>query len=305
MTDRRRLSDDAADERIRAWLDDQPVMAPRTFVDATLAPIPAMAQRRRSLVAIGRMQVPVATLARFGAVAAVLVVLVIGALAAFRPATGPGGIPGASPSPSATTSGSVPLPSGIGYTNNGPLGVGSGAESARAGTYQSRLLQPAVRFTAPDGWSVVSLVNTFVGGSESATGLPLSNGLGGIVITVPTSVEPPAPGDPGAPVPADLFAWLLTNPNLDLGPAADVTIGGVPGRSVEGTLGATASIDPAEGAYRIVDYLPLLPRQRFRLAVIAVDGQQMIVASLANATDFDAFGPVADGIIATIEFPDR
>ena len=295
-----------ADERIRAWLDDAaPVEAPRAFVDATMAPIPAMAQRRRSITAIGRMQVPLGTLARFGAIAAALVVVLVGSILVLRPASGPGGIPGASASPSATTSTSVALPSGVTYTNNGPLGVGSAAEPARAGTYQTRLLRPAVRFTVPAGWSVVSLTNTFVGGSEGAAGLPLFNGAGGIVITAPTSIEPPAPGEVGAPVPADLFTWLLANPNLELGPAAEVTIGGLAGRSAEGTLSATASIDTAEGAYRVVDYLPLLPRQRFRLAVVAVDGRQVLVGTLANASDFEEFVGVADPIIATIEFPDR
>ena len=83
----------------------------------------------------------------------------------------------------------------------------------------------------------------------------------------------------------------------------DALIGGVAGRSAEGTLSAGASIDTVEGAYRVVDYLPLLPRHRFRLAVIVVDGQHVLIAAVANATDFVVFGPVAAGIIATIEFP--
>jgi len=299
MSERRAIRP-GADERIRAWLDEAaPVEAPSAFIDATLAPIPAMAQRRRSITAIGRMRVPVATMARLGAIAAVLVVLVVGSILAIRPSTGPGATP---PAPTATP---VALPSGVSFTNNGPLGVGSATEPARAGTYRAHLLRPTVQFTVPGGWSVVSQINTFVGGSETETGLPLSNGAGGIVITAPTSVEPPVPGEVGAPVPADLFGWILANPNLDLDPATEVTIGGVPGRAVEGTLSSGASIDEAEGAYRMVDYLPLLPRQRFRLAVIVVDGQQVLIASLANTTDFDTFVPLADGIISTFQFPDR
>lgn len=301
MTHRRPLSDDVADERIRAWLDDKPVSAPRAFIQATMAPIPVMGQRRRSVVAIGRMRLTIATLARL-ATAAVVVVAVIGAFGVVRPPSGPGADP--SPTPSGSPS-PVPLPSGIALTNGGPLGAGTAAEPSVAGTYQSRLFRPVLRFTVPAGWSGGAFVRTFVGGSESGIGLPLSTGRGGIVITVPTSVEPPAPGDIGAAVPDDLFAWILANPNLELGASRDVTIGGIAGRAIEGTLSASAVIDPQEDAYRLVDYLPLLARLTFRLAVIVVDGQQLIIATIANTSDYPAFVVEADAVIETIVFPAR
>jgi len=209
-------------------------------------------------------------------------------------------------SPTAETSPTaVVLPSGVAYTNEGPLGAGSGSDPAVGGTYQSHAFKPVVRFTVADGWSGGSLIRTFVGSSETRDGLPLTNGTGGIVLTVPTSIEPPAPADRGEPVPADLFAWIQANPNLKLGPATDVTIGGIKGQAVEGTLSATADVSPVEDAYRIVDFLPLIPRQTFRLAVIAVDGQQLIVATIANTADFAAFTLAADAVVTTFTFPDR
>jgi hypothetical protein len=301
MTDRGPRPEDLADDRIRAWLDDKPMLAPRALVEATMAPIPAMAQRRRSLVAIGRMRVEVATLVRFAAAAA-LVVAVVGAVGLVRTPSGPGG----RPSPSAGSSSTpAPLPSGVRLTNDGPLGAGSGSEPAVAGTYQSRLFRPTIRFTVPAGWSGGTTVRTFVGGSESSIGLPLTTGRGGIVFTVPTSIEPPAPGDPGATVPADLFSWILTNPNLALGTPTAVTIGGVPGRAVAGSLSASAAIDPNDDAYRIVDDVPLFARQAFRLAVVTVDGRQLLVATVANSSDFAAFSAEADAVLASVVFPDR
>jgi hypothetical protein len=213
---------------------------------------------------------------------------------------------GSAASPTAVASATaVPLPVGVAFTNEGPLGAATAADPGVAGTYQSHAFKPAVRITVPEGWSGGALIRTFVGSSETRDGMPLTNGEGGLVLTVPTSVEPPAPADRGAPVPADLFGWIQANPNLDLGPAAEVTIGGIEGMAVEGTLSATADISAEEGAYRMVDFLPLLPRERFRLAVISVDGQQLIVATIANTADFGAFSAAADMIIDTVDFAAR
>ena len=195
------------------------------------------------------------------------------------------------------------LPDGVAYTNEGPLGATSPSAPGVAGTYQSDTFKPVVRLTVGEGWSGGSLTRTFVGAEETHDGLPLTNGIGGIVLTVPTSIDPPAPGDPGAAVPADLLAWIEANPNLELGPATDVTIGGVQGQAFEGTLSATADVSAEDGAYRIVDFLPLTPAQTFRLAVVVVNGQQLIVATIANTTNFAAFSPAADAVVATLTFP--
>jgi len=197
------------------------------------------------------------------------------------------------------------LPSGVAYTNEGPLGASSGSQSGVAGTYQSHAFQPVVRFTVAGGWSGGAVVRTFVGGEESQDGLPIRHGKSGIVLTVPTSIEPPAPGDRGAAVPADLFGWIQANPNLKLGPATDISIGGIKGHAVEGTLSATADIDSVESAYRIVDFLPLVADQTFRLAVVVVDGRQLIVATIASSADYADFAAAADAVVASLAFPER
>ena len=303
MTSRLPGREGELDPRIEAWLDDGPDRAPAQFIDATLAPIPAMAQRRRSLVAVGRMTVTYATLARLGAAAA-LVVAVVG-LAGFASRGGPVGQGGPSPGPSgAASSAPTPLPSGVSYTNGGPLGVGSGAESGKAGTYETLLFRPTLRFTVPARWSVSNLVNTFVGGGEALNGIPIGNGTGVIVVTTPTSVDPPAPGDSGTAVPADLISWLAADPQLSVTVRpTPITIGGFAGQEVEGSLATGARLDPVDGFYRPVDWLPLLPRHHFRIAVIRVGGQQVIVATVANADAFEAFRAVADTVIGSFEFP--
>jgi len=294
------------DRRIEAWLDEGPDRAPDALLASTMAPIPVMAQRRRSLVALGRLTVRVEALARL-AVAAALVLAVAG-FAGFAIRGGPSGAgPTASPSPSPSPSvpAAAPLPSGVAYTNAGPLGAGTGRESGKAGTYQTLVFRPAVRFTVPAGWSVSNLVNTFVGGGEDVAGIPIGNGDGVIVITAPTSVDPPTPGEVGAPVPADLLAWLVADPQLTLtaGPTP-VTIGGIAGSEIEGALAATARLDPVDGFYRPVDWLPLLPRHHVRIAVLQVGGQQVLVVTVANADVFETFRTVADGVIGSFVFPD-
>ena len=302
MTTRLPGSEGDIDPRVEAWLDDGPDHAPAQFIDATLAPIPAMAQRRRSLVAFGRMTVTFAALARLGAAAALVVAIVglAGLVTRGAPAGGgptPTPVPVASPSP-------IPLPSGVAYTNAGPLGAGSGGESGKAGTYQTLVFRPAVRFTVPARWSTTNLVNTFVGGGEDVAGIPIENGTGVVVVTNPTSVDPPSPGDLGTPVPADILGWLQADRQLALtGGSTAVTIGGFAGREIEGALAATARLDPVDGFYRPVDFLPLLPRHHFRIAVITVAGRQLIVATVANADEFDVFRPEADAVIASFAFP--
>jgi len=294
--------DGAIDPRIESWLDEGPERAPAQFIDATLAPIPAMAQRRRSLVAFGRMTVTFAALGRLAAAA--VLVLAVGLVGlAFR--GGLVGHEGPSPSPTSSPSTSLtPLPSGVSYTNNGPFGAGSGIESGRAGTYQTQIFRPALRFTVPAKWSMSQLVRTFVGAEENAVGIPMGNGTGSIVVTIPTSVNPPAPGDLGIPVPPDLVAWLEANPQLALtGPATPVTIGGFSGQEVEGALAADVRLDPAEGYYRPVDFLPLLPRQHVRIAVIRIGPQQLMIATIANADVFEVFRPEADAVIGSFTFP--
>ncbi|HYN70453.1 MAG TPA: hypothetical protein VEX41_09610 [Candidatus Eisenbacteria bacterium] len=178
---------------------------------------------------------------------------------------------------------------------------GSQSSPCKAGTYQTRQFKPAFSFTVHDGWRIARLTRTFVGAGETAIGIPLSPGTGEIVVTVPSSIEPPAPGDAGANVPADLVAWLASNKNFTLGAAEAVTIGGAAGQQLEGTVAADAKVDAQDaGGYRLSDYLLFKPGQHVRLAVLEIGGAQVVVATVAAAADWDAFVKVADPVIASI-----
>ena len=178
---------------------------------------------------------------------------------------------------------------------------GSGSSSCTAGTYRTRQFQPAFSATVPADWRIARLLRTFVGAEESAVGIPLSNGKGEIVVTVPSSLEPSAPGEGGKSVPADLLAWLAANKNFSLGAATPITIGGIAGQQLDGTVAADAKVDAADGgAYRLSDYVLVKPGQHVRLAVLKNGGAQVVVATVAAAADWDAAVKDADAIIASI-----
>lgn len=177
---------------------------------------------------------------------------------------------------------------------------GSQSSPCKAGTYQTRSFKPTFTVTVDTGWRIQRLLRTFVGGGETAVGIPLGQGTGEIVATVPTSLEPPAPGDAGASVPADLSAWLAANKNFVLGASSAVTIGGVAGKQLDGIVSADAKIDPADHVYRLSDYLIFQPGQHVRFAVLTIGGAQVVVATIAKVADWDAFVSAADKVIGTL-----
>ncbi|MEZ0241470.1 MAG: hypothetical protein ACAH65_11790 [Chloroflexota bacterium] len=210
-------------------------------------------------------------------------------------ACGPGAV--ATTAPAATTAASAAA--GLVFLDE--RCGGSGSSSCTAGTYRTRQFQPAFSVTVPASWRLARLLRTFVGGDESAAGITLSQGTGEIVVTVPSSLEPPAPGDEGKTVPADLVVWLAANKNLSLGASQPVTIGGVEGQQLDGIVAADAKVDAADGgAYRLSDYLLFKPGQHVRLAVLKIGGAQVILATVAAAADWDAFVKDADMVITSI-----
>ena len=290
------MSDDRNFERTaRAWLELGPSDAPDHTVEAALLAIETTPQERTWLLPWRHIVRTPLAIAATGV--ALVLVAIVGIAVLGSPKSGVGGTT-ASPTPSA-----APSTSGIPLTNPGPLGASLGTDAGKAGTYHTAQFRPTLEFTVPAGWSVGPIVNTSMGADETAVGIPLTDGSGAIIVTTPTSVDPPAPGDPGSPVPADLMAWLKADPDLTLGPVTDVTIAGLPAKQVEGSLSTTARVDTADGgAHRLVDFLPLLPRHQFRIAVVDVGGTQVMVATVANKTDFAAFGPTATTIIDTMRF---
>lgn len=177
---------------------------------------------------------------------------------------------------------------------------GSQSSPCKAGTYQTRSFKPTFSATVVAGWRPGRLLATFVGADETAAGIPLTQGLGDIVVTVPTSLDPPAPGDPGTKVPADLVAWLAANKNFVLGAPTAVTIGGIAGQQLDGTVAAGVKIDPADNAYRMSDYLLFRGGQHVRFVVLTVGGSQVVLLTESGVADWDAFAKIADQLIGTL-----
>src|SRR5262245_56441452 len=121
-------------------------------------------------------------------------VLLAGMVAACTTAVASSTAPTATPTPALAAASALPFADEMAGSAPGSAG--------KAGTYQTRQFTPAFAVTVPAGWGIDQIVHTFVGAGESPTGIPLSNGSGTIVVTAPSSLEPPAPGDAGAAVPA-------------------------------------------------------------------------------------------------------
>jgi hypothetical protein len=177
---------------------------------------------------------------------------------------------------------------------------GTQSSPCKAGTYQSRAFKPTFTVTVTAGWRPGRLLRTFVGADETAAGIPLTQAPGELIFTVPTSLDPPAPGDLGSKVPADLAAWLAANKNFVLGGPTAVTIGGLAGVQLDGIVAANAKIDPQDQAYRLSDYLLFRVGQHVRFAVVTVGGAQVVLATVAGAADWDTFVKAADQTIGTL-----
>ncbi len=178
---------------------------------------------------------------------------------------------------------------------------GSASAHGRAGTYRTRQFRPELTFTVPDGWKPGQILQTFVGADESASGIALTDGTGVIVVTVPSSIYPPAPGDRGQAVPADLVAALEADPNLALGAPTPISIGGLAGRSADGTVKATVDTGEDSG-YRISDYLLVKPGDHVRFAVFKIGAAPVVVMEASTEAAWGTFSTTADAVVASMRF---
>lgn len=270
------------DRRLRTWLDDGPDYAPHGFADQIMAPVPAMRRRPRWTRYLPRDDS--GGVRWLASAAAVLVLVTVAFLAVTRPLPEVGSTAG---------------PTSDFTTND--FGVSRAGQIGRAGWYRSWQFRPQVRFRVPSGWGVGGLEPGFVGVDESVDDLPLTNGLGSIQITRPASVDASGAGGAQAPVPSDMLAWMVANPDLVLGPTARIQIAGRDGVVVEGTLSADADLDPTTAALRLTNDVILRPRHRFRLAVVSVEGRQLLIVTIVPADRFELFRPTSEAILASIE----
>jgi hypothetical protein len=280
------------DRIARDWLAEGPAELSDRVLEAALEEVHLTRQRRvmhgpwrnRSMPNSIRIAIAAALVAAVGIAAFALI-----------PRGGQNNV-GASPIPS--PSGSSPAPSAS-PTAAGvvPLPLTGRAD---AGTYRTDAIDPPLTFTWETGLDI-HLANPGIVVTAEA-GLARY-----IVLANAVAVVDPATGD-RQPLPADLVAWLEDHPGLDAGPAQPISIGGLEGQVIEGTLSEAAAFD-SDGRLSLFgvsdetsDTFPIAADQAFRIAVLTGSGGPVIVAITPRADLFDDFLPTAEAILATVEF---
>jgi hypothetical protein len=218
----------------------------------------------------------------------------IGLVASLGVALVVAGCGGSSPSAAPTAVPSAAATAGTAY-----LGSFSGA-----GTYVTGMFVPKLSVTVPAGWKPGPILGTFVGSDETNAGFVLNDGKAVVIVTVPTSIYPPAPGDTGQAVPdaASLLKAFAADTHLKNASATTpVTIAGATGAEFEADLDASYSCGCPDPGYRMTDYLLVKPGSHVRIAAVTTTGNVvMVVATIAPAADWAAESTAADAIVASL-----
>lgn len=215
----------------------------------------------------------------FSAIPLVAVVSLALAACAGAPVVPPNGAPGAS---APSTAAGTPLP---------------------AGTYTSGGFEPAVTFTVPDGWEAASDTPAYL------QLRPFGSEIVGIHVfrnPVAASQDPACPSQPEPGVgstSSQLVSWIRERPGLVVSNPAMVTVGGLPGLSIDVGIaeGWTQSCPFANGSPTVplfnggaAGYHWIVAgNERLRLYVLDLPGGGTVVI------DIDAYdGNEIDGLIA-------
>lgn len=199
-----------------------------------------------------------------------------------------------------------------------------------AGTYQSQFINPvaaqadpwkplfgALTYTVPDGWANDADWPTVLGispASAYATWAPDQGVSSGITVLAKVQAESQAtpcsgkPDDSVGSTRSAILAWLRTIKGLTIGQATPITIGGLPGTSLDLTTVA-AAIRPC-GSDDVVEYLigsgaPLAIGAGERQRLLLLDTHSGVLAiqiADRDPTTFDAFATSAMPIVQSMTF---
>lgn len=317
---------------LRHWFDDGPSTMPDRVVDVVADRITRERQRPAGRLP-WRVQ-PMNPAVKIGAaVAAVLVIAIVGWNMLPGPSTGSGG-PAATPTPTSSPAASAaptPVPtapwwvglnrSGIRECGQAP-GVPYGcAGELAAGTVTSGGLDPALTYTVPSGWVnsrdwakyYVLFPDTPANRSAVANG-----GDAGIVIVIGEPTVPVANVDcSGTPqtgvgtTAAEIAAALVARDGLVTGTPKAVTLSGLTGQQLDVSLEpgwtATCPADPATPAVPLIgEVIPVVvtAEHPYRLILLDTpDGGNIAIELLANtAAAFEPSLAAAMPIVETFEF---
>jgi hypothetical protein len=183
----------------------------------------------------------------------------------------------------------------------------------KPGAYHSQLFVPGFSFTMPEaGWENVSM-------TPGEVGFFLLSAPGDEIVffTQPKMTKTDGTLDLSAPVTVDgITGWFAAHPDLTVGPAMDVTVGGLHGKrmTVEAAPTSTAHYPPDCPVKTCVNLLQARAptwswdwgtgsSEKQRMDVLAAkDGIVLIFVDSLDGTTYDDLVKKADAILATVTF---
>ena len=309
------------------WLAE----GPRTIADRVVADALAIVERtdQPRVDRVARRMSIAPTVLRLLAAAAIVGVagagLIVGG--ALRTDRGPAPVPPTQrPSPSVSS----PRPSGSSIARSSLPPRPAGATLLLIGvpmddrtTYTTLSFQPAFTFRGSMGWQlpVGPIGAPRAEGPGHAYFLSTGNVVGdlfqipGMAVIRPIQVISEG-GALASPTPPDLVAWFRARTDLALSPPKPVTIGGLAGTMLEGTVrpGAEANSVGAINMLCSADFTPcdwssggeigVGPGQHFRFVVVDVRGQTVVIAVSSGTSEWTGALPVFERLVNSITFPD-
>jgi hypothetical protein len=309
------------------WFEDGPRTVAERVVDEALRSVERTEQQRgwRAI-----LRAPARPMPRWTAYAALAVALAIG-LAVVASVLGGRGFFVApttlsSPSPSPSTGAASPSAGSILRTSKPPRPAGAtlllmGNPMGDGETYTTLSFEPAFTIRGSAGW-LIPLPAPGGGRLEGpAHAYFFAHQPGGNPAIVPSlAVIRPSQvisqgGASTEPVPNDLIGWLQARTDLDLGKPFPVTIGGLDGTAIEGTVrrGAAAnsvgainilcSTDNASCGWTNGEEIGAVVGERFRFVVLDVRGQTVVLAAGDDTKAWSQHLPELERLMNTITFP--
>ena len=279
----------------RFLVDDAPPRAPERLVEAARELVAGTRQSRRAGLFGGRLWSVMLT--PVGAVAAVILVVVVGATLASFNGFGPS-IGSASPSPTPSPS---PSPT--------PYPCETGPETCLGtlapGTYDSRSFLPAVRYTVADGWAnsadnVGQLDLRYAAGGEYEypDGITFHDGISIFRQPIAKSMTTQEPLDGVGTTANDLAQWLLGHESLNATVPTPVTVGGASGYRMTLSVPTGARTTPDQctdhGVPRCVSlFLSADPEATYGFGLV---GPETVVVYLLDTPSGDTVMVVIDDV---------
>lgn len=188
-------------------------------------------------------------------------------------------------------------------------GTHRGFQTAAGVTYYTNYFKVPFTIQPGAGWVVVNNIPTLTSFDSEPGGPPIR----GVQFVVPTKVVPPGNIDL-IPAPVDLLGWLRARPDLVLSAPVSITVAGIQGSMVEGSLRAGAALNPEGGLNLICGELSecgweggqligIGPGALVEFVLIEVRGTQVIIALGGPAADASTAQKTFDAFLKTFAFP--